>query len=74
MTQALGRYNELEYEVEVDGKIIYEAGNSPFDSQVYTSADDGVGLETMRKYCEQTTKNIAEEQGAKFIGVEYLER
>lgn len=56
-----------------DGKEIYSAGNSPFDSQAYTSKEDGVGLETMKEYCEQTSKNLAEENHAKYIGVEYEE-
>ena len=55
------------------GMEIYEAGNSPFDSQGYTSEENGVGLEIMREYCELTSKKIATERKAKYLGVEYEE-
>ena len=74
MTKAIGRYNELEYEVEIDGEIVYTAGNSSIDSQAYVNTDDGVGLNTMRDYCNQTTQQIAGEHDAEFMGIEYLER
>lgn len=73
MKRIIGYYNELEYSVEIDGKEIYTAGNSPLDSQAYTSAEDGVGLERMREFCEQTSRELAKENHAEFIGVEYLE-
>jgi len=73
MKKVIGYYNELLYRVELNGKEIYSVGNSPFDSQVYTSKESGVGLETMKKYCEQTSKELAKENHAKFIGVEYEE-
>ncbi len=69
----IGYYNEREYRVEVDKEKIYQAGNSPFDSQVYVSAEDGVGLDAMRRYCEKTSRDMAEEEGAEYLGVEYLE-
>lgn len=73
MKQAIGYYNELEYRVEVDSKEVYTAGNSHFDSQGYVDTDEGVGLDVMKQYCEQTTRNIALEHKAQYIGVEYLE-
>lgn len=57
-------------DVNTDGKDIYTAGNSPFDSQGYVSARNGVGLQTMRKYCIQTSKELARENNAQYIGVE----
>ena len=69
----IGRYNAREYEVEVVGEIVYTAGNSPFDSQAYTLAEEGVGLATMKEYCEQTARDIAKEQHKRYLGVEYLE-
>lgn len=74
MIKAIGRYNELEYEVEIDGEIVYTGGNSPLDSQAYVGESDGVGLKTMRDYCNQTTQQIAGEHDAEFMGIEYLER
>jgi hypothetical protein len=73
MKQAIGYYNALEYYVMLDGKVVYSAGNSPFDSQFYTSEYNGVGLKTMRSYCIQTTKEIAKENNAKYVGVERIE-
>ena len=71
MLKVIGRYNERKYEIEVGGEVVYTAGNSPYDSQVYT--ERGVGLDTMRRYCEQTAKDIAKERKAKFLGCEYME-
>ncbi len=73
MGKIIGYYNELEYRIELDGKEIYTASNSPFDSQAYTSAGEGVGLATMRKYCIQTSKELAKENKTRYIGVQYLE-
>ena len=73
MKQVIGYYNALEYRVEIDGEEIYHAGNSPFESQVFVSKDDGVGLRKMRSYCIQTSKEIAKENNSKYVGVERLE-
>lgn len=71
-----GYYNKQGYQIESDNlmdTILYRAGNHALDSQ-----QDGTGtkhqlsLETLRQYCEQTTKEIAIEKNAEFIGVEYL--
>ncbi len=77
--RVVGYYNELWYSVfmysddEPTGIELYRAGNSPYDSQGYTSKEDGVGLATMKRYCEQTSREIAKEKKSKFIGVEYQE-
>jgi hypothetical protein len=73
MKKVIGYYNELEYRIELDGKEIYTAGNSPFDSQQYTSKENGVGLIKMKQYCEVTAKDLAKEHNANLIGIEYLE-
>jgi hypothetical protein len=73
MKQVIGYYNALEYRVEIDGKEVYQAGNSPDDSQAYTSKENGVGLRTMRSYCIYTTHEIAKENHAKYGGVERME-
>lgn len=77
MKKIIGYYNELEYTVEIigpgDHEVLYSAGNSPFDSQGYTSKEEGVGLEKMKQYCEQTAKEIAKEMNIEFIGIEYEE-
>ncbi len=59
-----GYYNNLGYRIEdEEGNELYTAGNSPHDSQVYVSADAGVGLERIKEFCETTLKEMAEEQG-----------
>lgn len=71
-----GLYNEYHYTVNSGDKELYEAGNSPYDSQTYVTDlenYDVVPIETMKEYCEQTCKNIAEERNAKFVGVQYDE-
>lgn len=65
-----GFYNELSYRVEIDGKEVYRAGNSPYDSQVYTSKEQGVGLDKMKKFCKHTCRQFAKEKKAKFGGIE----
>jgi len=69
----LGRYNAHEYEIEVDGEIVYRAGNSPLDSQGYVSKQDGIGIAEMKEYCIHTTKQEARERGIRYLGVEKLE-
>lgn len=69
-----GEYSALHYviyEVGKNGNVepIYEAGNSPFDSHVYVSAEDGEGIETMKQFCEHTAKEIAEERRIKYLGI-----
>lgn len=76
MKKTIGYYSEYEYTVEIDGKEVYRAGNSPFDSQVYVR-DLGnyavVPLATMKEYCDQTTRELAKENKASFVGIEYNE-
>ncbi len=79
MKGIFARYNELGYEVIVTGsdgwdeEVIYRAGNSPLDSQVYVSAEEGVGKKEMKQCAEDTAKELAEERELDFIGVEYEE-
>lgn len=73
MKQVVGYYNERKYQIDVDGTEVYQAGNSPYESQDYLNADEGVGLEKMRTYCISTAKEIARENNAQYIGVQYLE-
>jgi hypothetical protein len=66
-----GLYTALAYVIKLDGKVIYQAGNSPLESQVYLPETQGVGLATMKEFCEQTAKELAEQHNADFIGVEH---
>ena len=67
-----GEYNEIEYTIFADGNAVYSAGNANGDSQLRVCAEDGVGRRQMKKFCIVTAKQIAEEDGAKFSGVEYV--
>jgi hypothetical protein len=58
-----GEYNAERYTIYSDGVEIYTAGNSPYDSQAYVSADDGVGLERMGEFCRGTAAELATERG-----------
>lgn len=67
----IGYYNTLQYSVALNGEEVYKAGNSPYDSQIYVSANDGVGLAKMKSFCIQTSKDLAKEHKAKYLGVKY---
>jgi len=73
MKKVIGYYNALEYRIELDGVEVYTAGNSPHESQTYVTADMGVGLRTMRSYCITTSKALAKEHNAEYVGVEKIE-
>jgi hypothetical protein len=70
----IGYYNEYRYSVRLftdknpNGDDIYNAGNSPYDSQISTA--HGVGLAKMKEYCEMTTKMLAIEHKARYAGIE----
>jgi hypothetical protein len=65
-----GQYNACTYTVLVNQAPVYSAGNHAQDSQVCVPASEGVGLRLMRRCCGKTAREIAEEIGGKFIGVE----
>ena len=71
----IGHYNELEYRItDIDTDTdMYRAGNNPNSS--YTGdtvpADQGVGIESMKRFTEQTGKDIARENSCQFLGIEY---
>ena len=70
-----GKYTKYGYKIWSDEKqdTIYQAGNSRYDSSQYVKPDrpDAVSLESLAEYCEDTGKEMAEEQGAKWLGCEY---
>lgn len=73
-----GYYNELGYQVESDSPvdvILYQAGNHALEStQDGTGTEHQLPLDTIRDFCEQTTKEMAGEKQAEYGGVEYLEQ
>jgi len=72
-----GYYNEFGYQIESDNLhdcIIYRAGNHALDSQQDgTGTNQQLDLDTIKNFCEQTGKEMAQERNAEFVGVEYLE-
>ena len=49
---------------------MYEAGNNAFDSTQYgDSPDNTVPLKTIRRFCRQTTKDIARDLGTRYLGI-----
>lgn len=71
-----GYYNEHGYQVETDEPIdglCYRAGNHALDSQQDgTGTEHQLSLDTIREYCEQTTREAAEEYDVEYSGVKYL--
>lgn len=78
MLKVIGQYNENGYNVDLINShgvriTYYNAGNSPYDSQVYVSPEDGLSLETLKEFCAQTSQEIAKELNATFLGIEPIE-
>lgn len=59
-----GEYTALAYVIYLNGKAIYQAGNSHSDSQGYVPANRGVGIRQMREWCRQTAQELAKEYNA----------
>ena len=71
MPKLIGYYNRDGYRIdEVDGRTLYEGGNNPLESSSVIDRADGLPLRTIRRFCRQTGREIAEERGAEFVGVE----
>ena len=66
-----GEYNCDGYEIWRDGQVVYTAGNHAQDScQSARDRRDRLPLKTLRKFCIQTAREIATEEGGIFGGVE----
>jgi len=64
-------YSGNGYEVWMGERLVYEASNHVHDStQPARCKEDRLPLQTIRKFCIQTTREIAVEQGGIFAGVE----
>jgi hypothetical protein len=71
----IGYYNLDGYRIEdnLDGEILYEAGNNPLESSSHVDRVDGLPLKTIKKYCRGTGFEIAEELKAEFLGAYFEE-
>lgn len=60
-------YNIVDRET---GDVVYSAGNSFYDSQVWLAVDDpaAVSIETLQRYCDTTGEEMAEEKGIVYLG------
>jgi len=70
----IGYYHKYGYEImDVDSSYaVYHAGNSPYDSAQVVDLSDAVPITELKQFCKDTGKEIAEEQGAEFLGVEQI--
>lgn len=66
----IGYYHAYGYRIEdnLDGEMLYEAGNSFYDSTSVIDKDQGLNIKTIKKYCERTGKEIAEEKSGEWLG------
>ena len=68
-----GIVNAFGYQIidQQTDNILYEAGNNPKDSSPTQSlpADMGVGVATLKEWANLTGNEMAQEHGAKWLGV-----
>jgi hypothetical protein len=68
-TLVFGEYNRDGYEVWMDGRPVYAAGNHVHDStQPAVCKEDRLPLRDIRKFCHRTAREIAAERGGLFAG------
>jgi hypothetical protein len=79
-TGIIGFYNEHGYRVcqYTDGSVaddLYTAGNASWDSveRVDPKSKYAVSLAQLKKFCEQSSKEYAEETEQEYLGVDYDE-
>jgi hypothetical protein len=66
-----GEYNRNGYEVWIDSRLAYTAGNHVQDSSQSALCDqDRLSLTTIRRFCIKTAREIAAEDHGRFAGVE----
>jgi uncharacterized protein (UPF0297 family) len=74
-TSLIGFFSETGYNIwrQIDGKLtdgepLYEAGNSRYNSSNIVDPSRGEDLETLRRYCNQTGLEMAQELGIPWGG------
>jgi hypothetical protein len=66
-----GEYHRNGYEIWIDNRLDYSAGNHVQDStQPALCEQDRLPLKTIRRFCIKTAREIATEQRGRFGGVE----
>ena len=74
MKKIIGYYSEYGYQVcELDKDVLYTAGNNKYCSEPdqYAPKEDRLSLEEIKNHCIQTAKEIAQEKGGQYVGVEF---
>ena len=67
MKTLTGYYNKNGYRIEDEsGNALYHAGNNPLESS--SVIENGLPIETLKDFCEQTGKEMADELSADFVG------
>ena len=68
--EIIGYYNLDGYRIEdnLDGEVLYEAGNNPLESTSHVDHADGLPIETIQEYCVLTGQEVAKELKAEFMG------
>jgi hypothetical protein len=67
-----GEFSEHGYAVFISDRPYYSAGNCLHDSAIHVppGSPDAVPLRQIRSYCARTARDIAQEVGGAFTGVE----
>lgn len=76
MKTILGQYDEYGYQIEDEkGRVLYTAGNSKYESHEVVNLDRGNNLllKQIRSFCIKTAKEMANESGVEYGGVERCE-
>lgn len=64
-------YNEFGYTIWKGEEELYHAGNAKDSSEHTVPVSEGLPLEKIKEYSEQTGKEMAEEHGCEFMGSQY---
>ena len=68
--EIIGYYDLDGYRIEdnLDGEVLYEAGNNPLESSSHIDHADGLPIEKIIEYCILTGQEMAAELKAEFRG------
>ena len=69
--EIIGYYDLDGYRIEdnLDGEVLYEAGNNPLESSSHVDRADGLPIEKIIEYCVLTGQEMSRELKAGFKGV-----
>jgi hypothetical protein len=73
MDEITGYYSSQQYYIAKGTEVIYTAGNSALDSQIFLTSKEGIGIVKMKEYCEQTANQMAVELNLEYAGTMKIE-